>query len=96
MDLFHRNKNICDQCGQKFEGYDELIAHAKHVNHHTIVKCHEICKEFIHEKDMLHHVRQEHEKELDRRTHKWEHVHDQKVNPQQQVDERTRNFGDNF
>ncbi|MFL6365523.1 MAG: hypothetical protein ACJ719_10040 [Nitrososphaeraceae archaeon] len=41
-------------------------------------------------------MRQEHEKELDRRTHKWEHVHDQKVNPQQQVDERTRNFGDNF
>ena len=43
-------------------------------------------KEFIHEKDRLHHVREEHEKKIDHRTHKWEHVYDQKINPQEQVD----------
>jgi hypothetical protein len=96
MDLFHRNKNICDQCGQKFDEYDELIAHAIHVHHHPIVKCHECGRQFIHEKDRLHHVREEHEKKIDRRTHKWEHIRDQRVNPQEQVDKQTKNFGDNF
>jgi hypothetical protein len=40
-------------------------------------------------------VREEHEKKKDYRTHKWEHSHDKK-NPQEKVDEQTRNFGDNF
>ena len=66
------------QCGQKFEKYDDLIAHARHVHYHPIVKCHDCGKEFIHEKDRLHHVKEEHEKKVDRRTHKWEHVHDKK------------------
>jgi hypothetical protein len=36
--LFHgENNNVCDQCGQKFEKYDELVAHARHVHHHPIV-----------------------------------------------------------
>jgi hypothetical protein len=39
---------------------------------------------------------EEHEKKIDHRTHKWEHVPDQKINPQEEVDEQTRNFGDNF
>jgi predicted amidophosphoribosyltransferase len=90
------NNNVCDQCGQKFENYDELVAHARHVHHETIVKCHDCGKEFIHEKDRLHHVREEHEKKIDHRTHKWEHVNDKKINSQEQVDEKTRNFSDNF
>ena len=95
--LFHRkNNNVCDQCGQRFEKYDELIAHARHVHHHPIVKCHECGKEFIHEKDRLHHVREEHEKKIDHRTHKWEQPHDKKINPQEKVNDQTRNFGDNF
>ena len=36
------NNNVCDQCGQKFEKYDELIAHARHDHHETIVKCHDL------------------------------------------------------
>jgi uncharacterized Zn finger protein len=96
MELFHRSKNVCDQCRQKFESYDELIAHSRHIHHHSIVKCQECGKEFIHEQDRLHHVREEHEKKVDSRTHKWEHIHDQKINPQDQVDQKTRNFGDNF
>jgi predicted amidophosphoribosyltransferase len=95
MDLFHHNNNVCDQCGQKFENYEDLIDHARQIHHHPIVKCHVCGKEFIHEKDRLHHVREEHEKKEDHRTHKWEHSYD-KTNPQAQVDEQTRNFGDNF
>ena len=45
------NNNVCDQCSQKFEKYDELIAHARHDHHETIVKCHDCGIEFIHEKD---------------------------------------------
>jgi DNA-directed RNA polymerase subunit RPC12/RpoP len=62
MDLLHHNKNVCDQCGEKFGSYDDLIKHAVHIHHHTIVKCQYCGKEFIHEKDRLHHAREEHEK----------------------------------
>ena len=96
MDIFHRDKNVCDQCGKKFESYQDLIDHVRHIHHHAIVKCHECGKEFIHERDRLHHVREEHEKKVDQRTHKWEHIHAKKINPQEQVDEQTRNFSDNF
>ena len=41
-------------------------------------------------------VKEEHEKKIDHRTHKWEHVHDKNINPQEQVDKQTKNFGDNF
>jgi len=97
MNLFHHNKNVCEYDGKEFETYEELIAHLRHVHHHPIVKCYECRppKEFIHEKDRLHHVREEHEKKIDMRTHKWEH--NQKVtNPQADLDEHMQNFGDNF
>ncbi len=87
MDLLHHKMNVCDQCGEKFERYEELIGHARHVHHHTIVKCHESGKEFIHEKDRLHQW-------VDQRTHKWEHS--RAKDPQRDVDEHMRNFGDNF
>ena len=95
MDLFHRKKNVCDQCGEKFESYDELIKHSRHIHHHTIVKCQYCGKEFVHENDRLHHAREEHKKELDYRTHRDEYTC--KVKPTQDaVDEKTKNFGDNF
>jgi hypothetical protein len=53
-----------------------------------------IVVEFIHEKDRLHHVREEHEKKVDHRTHRWEHTPDK--SPQEKVDENRQNFGDNF
>jgi len=95
MSILHHNMNVCDQCDEKFESYEELIAHARHVHHHAIVKCHECGKEFIHEKDRLHHVREVHEQKVDHRTHKWEHSQTP-GNPQTDVDEHMRNFGDNF
>jgi hypothetical protein len=98
MNLFHHNQYKCEfGDGKVFETYEDLIAHVRHVHHHPIVKCHECRppKEFIHEKDRLHHVREEHEKKIDRRTHKWEHSQ-KATNPQGDVDEHMRNFGDNF
>ena len=60
MDIFHLNKNKCEQCGKKFSKNDELVAHAKQAHHHAIVKCSKCGKEFIHAKDRLHHTREEH------------------------------------
>jgi Fe2+ or Zn2+ uptake regulation protein len=42
----------------------------RQIHHHHIIKCRECGKEFIHEKDRLHHVREEHEKKADYRKHK--------------------------
>ena len=62
-----KEKDVCDQCGEKFAKYVELISHARHVHHHPIVRCDECGKEFIHEKDRLHHVREEHKKKAESR-----------------------------
>src|SRR6478735_2977096 len=47
-----------------------LFHHMRQIHHHHIIKCRECGKEFIHEKDRLHHVREQHEKEADYRKHK--------------------------
>ena len=96
MKLFG-NKFKCDQCDSKFSKYEELISHARHVHHHAIVKCTGCGKEFIHEADRLHHARKEHEEKMLRRVHKSEHKHENKTpSPQDEVDQHTRNFSDNF
>jgi uncharacterized Zn finger protein len=96
----NKNKDVpdkCSHCGQKFKNYDELVAHARHVHHDTIVKCKECGKVFLHEKDRLHHVRKQHEEKVDYRTHKDSYKTTKKVgSPQDQVDDSTKNFGDNF
>jgi DNA-directed RNA polymerase subunit RPC12/RpoP len=99
LDFFHRKeKNVCDQCGEKFNNYEDLINHAKHLHHHQIVKCHDCGKEFIHEKDRLHHVREEHERKIESREEKnlYRHEKSKPVPPQADVDEHTKNFSDNF
>ena len=72
------------------------VADAKHVHHDTIVKCHDCGQVFIHEKDRLHHVREEHEQKADYRTDKDSYTTKKIGPPQDQVDESTKNFGDNF
>jgi hydrogenase maturation factor HypF (carbamoyltransferase family) len=98
--LHHHNKekDVCDQCGEKFAKYEDLISHARHTHHHPIVKCDECGKEFIHEKDRLHHVREDHEKKVESRKHKNLHEHEIKnaTPPQEDVDAHRRNFSDNF
>jgi hypothetical protein len=100
MEFFHK-KYKCEIDGEKFDSYDELIEHSKKVHHATIIRCNKCKKQFLHEKDRLHHVREEHEKEMDARVHKNEHRHKkgdhQKIGtPQEEVDSHTKNYGDNF
>jgi hypothetical protein len=96
MNLFHKKKYECDQDNKKFDNYEELVEHAKDVHHSNVLKCSSCGKQFIHEKDRLHHVREEHEKEMDARVHKNEHKHEKNATPQEEVDSHMRNFGDNF
>jgi uncharacterized coiled-coil DUF342 family protein len=49
----------------------------------------------IHESDRLHHAREEHQKELKYRTHRDEYTRKVKTT-QEQIDEHTKNYGDNF
>ena len=66
------------------------------MHHHPLVKCHECGREFIHEKDRLHHVREEHEEKIDSREHKNLNERKHDLNPQEDVDAYRRNFSDNF
>ncbi|HKH85811.1 MAG TPA: C2H2-type zinc finger protein [Nitrososphaera sp.] len=76
MGILHkREKDVCDQCGEKFTKYEDLISHARHIHRHPIVKCDECGKEFIHEKDRLHHVREEHKRKIESRKYKNLHEH---------------------
>jgi uncharacterized Zn finger protein len=68
--LHRKEKDVCEQCGEKFAEYEDLIMHSRHIHQHPIVKCHECGKEFIHEKDRLHHVREENAKRAENREHK--------------------------
>jgi hypothetical protein len=92
--LHHKEKNVCDQCGEKFSKYEDLINHARLIHHHPIVNCNECGREFIHEKDRLHHVREEHDAKIDSRVHK--NSNERKLNPQEDVDTHRRSFSDNF
>ncbi|HKG71635.1 MAG TPA: hypothetical protein VKA87_07030, partial [Nitrososphaeraceae archaeon] len=66
------------------------------IHHHPIVKCNECGREFIHEKDRLHHVREEHEEKIDSREHKNLHEGKRPLTPQEDLDTHRRNFSDNF
>lgn len=94
---FFGKKFECDECKAKFSSNEDLIHHARHDHHRDIVKCSECGMEFVHEKDRLHHSRKEHEEKMARRAHKTEHKHEVKEPlPQDEVDQHTRNFSDNF
>lgn len=96
MKLFN-NKITCDQCKERFESYSELIVHTRRKHNHDMIKCNECGKEFIHEKDRLHHSQDEHKKKLKNRIHKGEHKHEvTNPLPQDDLDAHMRNFGDNF
>jgi hypothetical protein len=69
--LLHREKNECDDCHEKFSNYDELVIHARDVHKRHVIKCRYCGKQFIHEKDRLHHERDEKEKKVDFRRHKF-------------------------
>ena len=70
MILFIPERKQCEHCHEKFNKLDNLIEHLKNVHHQSIPKCHNCGKEFLHEKDRLHHVREENEKKADARRHR--------------------------
>ncbi|MDG7049740.1 MAG: hypothetical protein JRZ94_00895 [Nitrososphaerota archaeon] len=67
MKFLTRNNNTCEFCKAKLASYEELINHARREHHRTIVKCSGCGKEFIHEKDRLHHQREEQERKVKNR-----------------------------
>jgi DNA-directed RNA polymerase subunit RPC12/RpoP len=71
MDFLHRQKNECEDCHAKLPSYDELVQHAREAHKHRTVKCTYCGKQFLHEKDRLHHAREENEKKVDARRHKF-------------------------
>lgn len=71
MGLFHHEKNDCDDCHQKFKSYEELVRHSRDAHGRHILKCAECGKLFLHEKDRLHHVKEEKERKADARRHKF-------------------------
>ena len=71
MGFLHREQTECETCHARFHSYDELVAHARDDHKAHIVKCRMCGKQFLHEKDRLHHEREEKEKKVDARRHKF-------------------------
>lgn len=71
MDFLHRQKHECEECHGRFASYDELVQHSRELHKRRVVKCSYCGKQFLHEKDRLHHVREENEKKVDARRHKF-------------------------
>lgn len=53
-----KKKYVCESDGEKFDSYEKLVIHSRKIHHRTILKCSRCGKQFIHEKDRLHHVRE--------------------------------------
>jgi hypothetical protein len=71
MGLLHREQTACDYCHEKFSSYDSLVIHEREAHNHHVIKCHMCGKLFLHEKERLHHEREEKEKKIDARRHKF-------------------------
>ena len=69
MGLFH-HKSECEDCHEKFASYDELVVQARDAHKHHVTKCSDCGKLFLHEKDRLHHSKEEKERKVDARRHK--------------------------
>ena len=50
-------KYKCVKDGEKFSDYEKYIEHGRKVHHCVVLRCNLCGKQFIHEKDRLHHVR---------------------------------------
>jgi hypothetical protein len=47
-----------------------LLKHAKEIHKHIVRKCNKCGKQFLNEKERLHHMKEEKQKEIDHRRHK--------------------------
>ena len=70
MGFLHHEKNECEDCHEKFGSYEEMVRHSRDSHRRHVVKCTSCGKLFLHEKDRLHHVREENERKVDARRHK--------------------------
>ncbi|MGE0389616.1 MAG: hypothetical protein AB7P13_05740 [Candidatus Nitrosocosmicus sp.] len=52
-----QKKYKCEKDGEKFSSYEKFIEHGRKIHHCVVLKCNRCGKQFIHEKDRLHHVR---------------------------------------
>lgn len=74
----------------------QVLNQSNQVRFQYLIKCIECGKKFLHEKDRLHHSREEHKKKLNNREHKAEHKHDTVNTLQDDVDAHMKKFSDNF
>jgi len=65
-----QKKNNCRNCKEKFRTSEELFKHAKDIHKQIIRKCNNCGKQFLNEKDRLHHMKEEKQREIDYRRHK--------------------------
>lgn len=70
MILFVRERKQCERCREKYNKLEDLIQHMKNVHHQAVLKCRNCGMEFLHEKERLHHVREENERKADARRHR--------------------------
>ena len=96
MHLFHHKKEFdCEDCDEKFNKHDDFIHHERNSHHRTIIKC-DCGLEFLHEKDRLHHHREEHKKELDSRSHRKSYPKEYPSKIQDSIDQQRKRFSDNL
>lgn len=69
MGIFSRHE--CEECHAKFKSYDEIVKHAQEAHGRRLVKCSACGKLFLHEKDRLKHVKEEKERKIDERRHRF-------------------------
>ena len=65
-----QKKNNCTNCKEKFRTSEELFKHARDIHKQIIRKCNNCGKQFLNEKDRLHHMKEEKQREIDYRRHK--------------------------
>ena len=71
MGFLRQAKHECEDCHERYGSYDEMVKHAKESHKRHVLECSSCGKQFLHEKDRLHHVREEREKKVDIRRHKF-------------------------
>ncbi len=64
-------RHECEECHARFKDYDDLVGHAQEAHERHVVKCSSCGKLFLHEKDRLRHVKEEKERKIDERRHRF-------------------------
>lgn len=68
--LLSPRKQLCNNCGEKFHEYSDLVAHVKSQRHGPVSRCQTCGKEFVRESDRYRHIIEEKSRKLDSRRHR--------------------------